>query len=436
MGAPLSRRPSDRLRPRAVGPAHLTVRSSQSAEQPRPTQPGAADHAPRAVRRAAAAAGHYGRGVRHTRRGPPAWQTAARSPDRRRCSTTKVAGPDLRQPLARDRGAPTPTCVALRSKDGDGWVEMTYAELADRVARAAAGLRALGVGPGDRVVLMMRNIPEFHVVDLAVVVLRRHADLDLQLVVPRAGRLPGRPLRRQGGHGRGHGLRRALRHRARPAPGRSSTSSCCTTPTGIAGRRPAAGAAAHRRPEPVDLDAAGRGLTPDMLATVIYTSGTTGPAQGRDAHPPQHRVDRRRATSTCSPSTPSGFRAVSYLPMAHIAERMTGHYLAGVGRLRGDDLPRPVADRRLRPRGPPADDVRRAPGVGEDPRRRAGRPVGRPRGEGAGSTRRWPRPSPIVERRTAGTATTEDDETWAFLDEVAFSNVRGAGRPRRRCSSR
>ncbi len=28
---------------------------------------------------------------------------------------------------------------------------------------------------------------------------------------------------------------------------------------------------------------------------------------------------------------PVGFRAVSYLPMAHIAERMSGHYLAGIG---------------------------------------------------------------------------------------------------------
>ena len=84
-----------------------------------------------------------------------------------------------------------------------------------------------------------------------------------------------------------------------------------------------------------------------------------------------------------SASTPPGFRAVSYLPMAHIAERMTGHYLAGVGRVRGHHLPRAVTDRQLRPRGPPADDVRGAAGVGEDPRRRAGRPVGRPRGEGA-----------------------------------------------------
>ncbi len=59
--------------------------------------------------------------------------------------------------------------AALRWQVGDGeWDTMTYAQLADRAARAATGLRELGVGPGDRVVLMMRNIPEFHWLDLAV----------------------------------------------------------------------------------------------------------------------------------------------------------------------------------------------------------------------------------------------------------------------------
>ncbi len=39
-------------------------------------------------------------------------------------------------------------------------VEVTYAELRDLVARARAGLERLGVGPGDRVVAYMPNIPE------------------------------------------------------------------------------------------------------------------------------------------------------------------------------------------------------------------------------------------------------------------------------------
>jgi acetoacetyl-CoA synthetase len=39
-------------------------------------------------------------------------------------------------------------------------VELTFGELRDRVARARAGLRRLGVGPGDRVVAYLPNIPE------------------------------------------------------------------------------------------------------------------------------------------------------------------------------------------------------------------------------------------------------------------------------------
>ncbi|MFJ3670470.1 long-chain fatty acid--CoA ligase [Streptomyces sp. NPDC090106] len=42
-----------------------------------------------------------------------------------------------------------------------GTTDVTYAELDERSARAAALLRAEGVGPGDRVALMLPNVPEF-----------------------------------------------------------------------------------------------------------------------------------------------------------------------------------------------------------------------------------------------------------------------------------
>src|ERR1041384_4389105 len=52
-----------------------------------------------------------------------------------------------------------PDQIALRERtpDGEGWVELTYREYADRVAVAVTALESQGVGPGDRVVLMMRN---------------------------------------------------------------------------------------------------------------------------------------------------------------------------------------------------------------------------------------------------------------------------------------
>ncbi|WP_156754443.1 (2,3-dihydroxybenzoyl)adenylate synthase [Actinokineospora pegani] len=49
-----------------------------------------------------------------------------------------------------------------------GTTRLTYAELADRVDRVAAGFGAQGIGPGDRVVLQLPNVPEFVVVAFAL----------------------------------------------------------------------------------------------------------------------------------------------------------------------------------------------------------------------------------------------------------------------------
>jgi acetoacetyl-CoA synthetase len=52
------------------------------------------------------------------------------------------------------------TAVVARSDTREGTEELTADELADRVARAAAGLRRLGVAEGERVAAYLPNIPE------------------------------------------------------------------------------------------------------------------------------------------------------------------------------------------------------------------------------------------------------------------------------------
>src|SRR5438105_6205041 len=59
------------------------------------------------------------------------------------------------------------TALRWRTADG-GWGEWTWRDYAERAARVAGGLAALGVGRGERVVLMLRNRPEFHVADIGV----------------------------------------------------------------------------------------------------------------------------------------------------------------------------------------------------------------------------------------------------------------------------
>src|SRR5260221_9939024 len=74
-------------------------------------------------------------------------------------------------PLFADTVEAHPDRVALRWRDADGdtWHELTWAEYADQALRLAGALADLGIGHGDRVVLMVRNRPEFHVADIAVV---------------------------------------------------------------------------------------------------------------------------------------------------------------------------------------------------------------------------------------------------------------------------
>jgi acetoacetyl-CoA synthetase len=67
--------------------------------------------------------------------------------------------------LAAAPGDDRPAIVARSEARPDR--ELTWGELRAQVARAAAGLRALGVGPGDRVVAYLPNIPETVVAFLA-----------------------------------------------------------------------------------------------------------------------------------------------------------------------------------------------------------------------------------------------------------------------------
>jgi long-chain acyl-CoA synthetase len=52
-------------------------------------------------------------------------------------------------------------------RDG-AWRQVSWAEFAHRVAAVAAGLREAGVGPGDRVLLVSENRPEFVIADTAL----------------------------------------------------------------------------------------------------------------------------------------------------------------------------------------------------------------------------------------------------------------------------
>ncbi|MFP5219841.1 MAG: AMP-dependent synthetase/ligase [Actinomycetes bacterium] len=217
-----------------------------------------------------------------------------------------------------DNAANRPDAAAHRWKDGDDWRTRSWREVADDVARAAAALREYGVGPGDRVVLMLRNRPEFHVVDLAALALRATPISIYNSSSPDQIAYLASHSRAKAAVVEGAFLERFTAVRDQlpelktlvvlDGEGGDSRYEDLLTTDGL------------------DLQAAADQLHADDLATVIYTSGTTGPPKGVmiDVRNVVHQVVALRSLFTGEMPDPE--RGLSFLPMAHIAERVTTHY--------------------------------------------------------------------------------------------------------------
>jgi len=211
-----------------------------------------------------------------------------------------------------------PGQVALRSSDGA--VSITWAQYAGRVRQIAAGLASLGVGRGDTVALMMTNRPEFHLADTAAFhlgaaafsVYNTFAPEQIRHVLANAG-------------SRVVVCERQFAARLREvADGTAVEYVVC-----VDGKPDGALTLAElqaRGDRGFGFEAAWRAVPPDAVLTLIYTSGTTGPPKGVELTHAQVLAGLR-AFDAMWPAQPAD-RMVSYLPMAHIAERGFAHYRA------------------------------------------------------------------------------------------------------------
>jgi len=223
----------------------------------------------------------------------------------------------------RDTVRSRPDDVALRWRRGDGWDELTWSSYAERTTRLASGLSAIGLGRGDRIVIMMRNVGEFHLVDTAAMLLgataisiyNSSAPEQIQYLVDhseaKVAVLEDVEF-----------LERVRKVRAH-LPGLESVvllhGADELAPDGVVPF------AQLEQSGAVDLDEAAAVAQPEDLATVIYTSGTTGPPKGVMLSHYNLRWTLE-SLSRCYGESIAGKRSVSYLPMAHIAERMVTHY--------------------------------------------------------------------------------------------------------------
>jgi long-subunit acyl-CoA synthetase (AMP-forming) len=208
--------------------------------------------------------------------------------------------------------------VAIRTKE-DAFT-ITWGELRERVDALAGGLAGLGLERGDTIALMLGNRPEFHICDLAAMMLgatpfsiyNTYTPAQISYIVGDAGAkiliceqqfLPRVLEARES--------LPALEHvivvDGDPPEGVSALAHVESSAPGF------------------DVEASVARIQPTDLLTLIYTSGTTGPPKGvqlvhRNLLAAVEGLDELI-------SFPRDGRVISWLPAAHVAERNAHHYL-------------------------------------------------------------------------------------------------------------
>ena len=235
---------------------------------------------------------------------------------------------DLLRATAENSGD-APALSNQASGEGTGWQTLTWAETRQQVLELAAGFAALGLAKGERVALMLPNCAEHVLADLGAM----HAggtpvtfyatlaadqiayvagDCDARIaVLDGAGEL----ARWQQIIDRLPGVKKIIVRdpAACPAGDQYLTWDAFAA---LGRERLAAG--------PGDVTARIAAVRPEDPVTLLYTSGTTGNPKGVLL---THHNVLYEVVVTIANGLGAGGRWVSYLPLAHIAERMLTIYL-------------------------------------------------------------------------------------------------------------
>ncbi|MCW2970014.1 MAG: long-chain fatty acid--CoA ligase [Solirubrobacterales bacterium] len=208
--------------------------------------------------------------------------------------------------------------VAIRTK-GDAFT-ITWGDLRRRVDDLAGGLAQLGLGRGETIALMLSNRPEFHLCDLAAMMVgaapfsiyNTYAPNQIEYVVADAGariliceqQYLAQVLQAREGL---PGLEHVIVVDGEAPDGTLALSQVESTRSDF------------------DVDASVAKIRATDVLTLIYTSGTTGPPKGV-------QLIHRNLLAACEGletliDLPRDGRVISWLPAAHVAERNAHHYL-------------------------------------------------------------------------------------------------------------
>jgi long-chain acyl-CoA synthetase len=237
-------------------------------------------------------------------------------------TTTPVApravdAPTITEALRRTAAAHAGV-TAVRTLDDS--VSLSWGRLLARVDAVAGGLARLGLGRGGAAAIMLSNRPEFHVVDLAAATLGA-VPFSVYTTYPAEA---VRYLLRDSG-ARVAIVEQALLETMLQARAGLPSVSHVVVVDGPAPEGTVSLQALERSGQGFDGAAASARIGAGDLLTLIYTSGTTGDPKGVELSHKAVMAGARTVDELID--LEPGARLISWLPAAHIAERMAHHYV-------------------------------------------------------------------------------------------------------------
>lgn len=207
----------------------------------------------------------------------------------------------------------------LHLAEGESWRTLTWQETREQALDLAAALIELGVAKGDTVAIMATNRTEHYVADMGAM----HAAATPMSIY---NTLSPEQVAYVAGHARPAVVfLETDDHRARWARALEEIDSVRkVVMLDEDWADLVAAGAAYRAANPGVVEARAAELSPHDPATILYTSGTTGNPKGVVLT--HHNVLYEAISTQEKAGLMDPQRSVSYLPLAHIAERVLGLY--------------------------------------------------------------------------------------------------------------
>ena len=229
-----------------------------------------------------------------------------------------------------------PDKPALSSREGEAWKTLSWRDYGDAVKETALGLISLGVEPKQTVAILSANRPEWHIADVGgftagattvpvyvtnsppqVAYILEHSEARVAFVENEDQLLKIEKER--------DGLPNL--QNVVIFDGAASADGFVLTMDDLRAKGRALG-----EEQPDLYESRWKAVEPEDTITIVYTSGTTGPPKGA-------MLSHKNVVFTVAslydrmPEPMNEGRRVSFLPLSHIAERDTSHFLGIYGGL-------------------------------------------------------------------------------------------------------